>query len=170
MNENIDLRKILKDCPGGTKFYSYVHGEVEFIKVDPILDFPIWVMTFPKLGGAGVPISFTKEGYITQYYNNEKCILVPSFEQPDWSKWECPKPKKAKFDPKTLKPFDKVLVRMKLYKDYIWIANILSYYDNILYYTVSGCCYDYVLPYNDDTKHLVGTSDEAPEYLRYWED
>ena len=27
-----------------------------------------------------------------------------------------------------------------------------------------------VIPYNEDTKHLNGTSDEAPEYYRYWED
>ena len=26
-----------------------------------------------------------------------------------------------------------------------------------------------VIPYNDETKHLVGTTDEAPEYYRYWE-
>ena len=27
----------------------------------------------------------------------------------------------------------------------------------------------YCIPYNDDTKHLVGTEEEAPEYYRYWE-
>ena len=27
-----------------------------------------------------------------------------------------------------------------------------------------------VIPYNEETKHLVGTKDEAPEYYRYWED
>ena len=30
--------------------------------------------------------------------------------------------------------------------------------------------YDFCIPYNDDTKQLVGTADEAPEYYRYWED
>ena len=29
MNENIDLTKILKDCPKGTKLYSPVFGKVE---------------------------------------------------------------------------------------------------------------------------------------------
>ena len=33
MNENIDLTKILKDCPKGTKLYSIIHGEVEFIGI-----------------------------------------------------------------------------------------------------------------------------------------
>ena len=30
MNENIDLTKILKDCPEGTKFYTPIWGEVTF--------------------------------------------------------------------------------------------------------------------------------------------
>ena len=25
------------------------------------------------------------------------------------------------------------------------------------------------IPYNEDTKHLVGTTEEAPEYYRNWE-
>lgn len=33
-----------------------------------------------------------------------------------------------------------------------------------------GAYYKYCVPYNDETKHLVGTKDEAPEYYRYWED
>ena len=24
--------------------------------------------------------------------------------------------------------------------------------------------------HNDDTKHLIGTKEEAPEFYRYWED
>ena len=31
MNENIDLTKILKDCPNGWEFDSGVHGDVKFI-------------------------------------------------------------------------------------------------------------------------------------------
>ena len=30
MNENIDLTKILKDCPYGWEFYSSVYGNVQF--------------------------------------------------------------------------------------------------------------------------------------------
>ena len=25
------------------------------------------------------------------------------------------------------------------------------------------------IPYNDETKHLVGTKENAPKYYRYWE-
>ena len=37
MNENIDLTKILKDCPEGTTLYSTIFGEVEFIECDNYL-------------------------------------------------------------------------------------------------------------------------------------
>ena len=33
MNENIDLTKILKDCPAGTPLYSTKLGDVKLIKV-----------------------------------------------------------------------------------------------------------------------------------------
>lgn len=30
MNENLNLREILKECPKGTTFYSTVYGDVNF--------------------------------------------------------------------------------------------------------------------------------------------
>lgn len=33
MNENIDLTKILKDCPVGWKFWQSVCGDVEFVEI-----------------------------------------------------------------------------------------------------------------------------------------
>ena len=38
MNENIDLTKILKDCPKGTKFYSPICGEVDFKEIGWLFD------------------------------------------------------------------------------------------------------------------------------------
>lgn len=81
---------------------------------------------------------------------------------------------KPKFDPKTLVAFDKVLVRLT--KDCIWNATFFSHYDKEVHWgcypfvTTSCKSYDKCIPYNDETKHLLGTSDEAPEYYRYWED
>ena len=34
MNENIDLTKILKDCPKGFELYSTIHGPVTFVTLD----------------------------------------------------------------------------------------------------------------------------------------
>lgn len=81
---------------------------------------------------------------------------------------------KSKFDPKTLMAFDKVLVRLK--KDCIWHATFFSHYDKEVkwgcypFVTTGSRSYSECIPYNDETKHLLGTSDEAPEYYRYWED
>ena len=76
-----------------------------------------------------------------------------------------------KFDPKTLQPFDKVLVRDTA--DFNWTCDLFSYIldgDVEYKYKGVGCLNKYCIPYNDDTKHLLGTTDEAPEYYRYWED
>ena len=88
-----------------------------------------------------------------------------------------------KFDPNTLKPFDKVLIRDHSTEK--WDIGHFSYieYDlagfdfsdceeegEFLVYTAGEVSYWYAVPYNEDTKHLVGKADEAPEYYRYWED
>ena len=77
-----------------------------------------------------------------------------------------------KFDPKTLCPFEKVLVRDS--DDDSWCCDLFSHIkeENIDYKYVASSffCYRCCIPYNDETKHLVGTDDEAPEYYRYWED
>ena len=88
--------------------------------------------------------------------------------------WELAPDKKHRFDPKTLKTFDKVLVRLT--KDCIWNATFFSHYDKEVNWGCHPCVttscksYDNCIPYNDETKHLLGTSEEAPEYYRYWED
>ena len=169
MNENIDLTKILKDCPKGFKLYTPLCGEVEFIKV---LEVTLNVLT---LHSSGIYLSFTKEGSYFNFSNiNAECLLFPSAEQRDWSKFTAPWYKKEKFDPKTLKPFDRVLIRIDGGHVYCWFADFVSAptiekYD-LLPSVMSNKDANMIIPYNDDTKHLVGTTDEAPEYYRYWED
>ena len=78
---------------------------------------------------------------------------------------------KDKFEPKTLKPFDKVLVKFN--DRFIWKCDLFSHIDEsdspYIFHCISGKWLRCV-PYNDETKHLVGTNDEAPEYYRYWEE
>ena len=74
--------------------------------------------------------------------------------------------KKERFDPKTLKPFDKVLVRDNINNP--WVCDHFSYINHANICITTDRC-KYCIPYNDDTKHLVGTNEEAPEYYRYWE-
>ena len=165
MNENIDLTKILKDCPRGTKLYCPIYGEVEFVCIDEHEKYPIKVMVNRKFIDA-----FSRKGFIRPQYNI-KGNLFPSKEQTDWSKFTAPWHKKEKFDPKTLRPFDKVLVRDN--NSERWrvqlFSNIIEYDVDYLYFCINST-YRYCIPYNDDTKHLVGTTEEAPEYYRYWDD
>lgn len=166
MNKNIDLTKILKNCPEGTKLYSTIYGEVEFYDIVEPSFYPIMLQT-----DLGLRPCVTKYGrYAIDYENKGECTLFPSKEQRDWSKFTAPWYKKERFDPKTLNPFDKVLVRDTV--KHTWKCDLFS---NI----IKGACYPYrcvgnayicCIPYNDETKHLVGTTDEAPEYYKYWED
>ena len=170
MNENIDLTKILKDCPKGTKLYSPIFGDVIFERIDDNGQYPIIVKyKSEKVDDWWDYIRFTKEGLFINKINTE-CTLFPSKDQRDWSKFKAPWYKNERFDPKTLKPFDRVLGRDC--DNRIWKCNLFSHIteqDSFLYKCV-GNAYIYCIPYNDDTKHLVGTKDEAPEYYRYWEE
>lgn len=77
-------------------------------------------------------------------------------------------PKKERFDPKTLKAFDRVIVYGE---NEGWFCTIFSHIGEGEYpYNTASGNYAWCVPYNDDTKHLVGTTDEAPEFYRYWED
>ena len=166
MNENIDLTKILKNCPKGYKFYSLLFGEVEFQQIRIGFAYPIDI----KLK-SNIIERVTSDGKLFDDYDDGECILFPSKEQRDWNKFTAPWYKKEKFDPKTLQPFDKVLV----YDIYDicegWACSIFSHIREIEYpYSTSSGSFKICIPYNDDTKHLVGTTDKAPEYYRYWEE
>ena len=162
MNENLNLVEILKDCPKGTKLYSSVFGEVKFGFIEDNSIYPIVLIL---LNGGHEYL--TSDGKLYETFGGE-CILFPSKDQKDWSKF---KPNKERFDPKTLKPFDRVLV--KEHRNCVWKCNLFSYIINTEeHYPIKcvGGVYKYCIPYNDNTKHLIGTDDEAPEYYRYWED
>lgn len=164
MNENLNLVEILKDCPKGTKLYSPVYEYVELVSVSLVecAKYPIEIKD-----RYGVSDGITKDGRIYEEFNGE-CMLFPSKDQRDWSKFKIKKPK---FDPTTLKPLDKVLVRDSDAGD--WEVQLFSHIikDEEFYpYVFINEFYKYCIPYNDDTKHLAGTDKEAPEFYRYWED
>lgn len=167
MNEYIDLRKILKDCPKGTILYSLIHGYVEFSKILDKGSRVIEVISITSSGKRYVE-HYTFRGQLHSVYNNDECVLFPSQTQRDWSKFKAPWYRKERFDPKTLKPFDKIIARVE---GGIWFCELLSFIEegrNLIKGFVSY--YNYCIPYNDETKHLVGTTEEAPEYYRYWEE
>ena len=157
MNENIDLTKILKDCPEGFTLYSTIFGPVTFVKLD--LEENQRFQIIVQVVQNETEESFTREGKYLTRYRDAECCLFPSKDQRDWSKFTALWCKKEKFDPKTLKAFDKVLARDD--SDTEWYAALFSHIvDGSNYnYVASAIYFKYCIPYNEDTKYLVGTTD-----------
>lgn len=163
MNENLNLCEILKDCPKRTKLYSPLAGIVELKNIDYSAEYPINVFCN---NGVGV-LSFTKDGLFYSDAMDGECMLWPSKEGRTWDNF---KPKKPKFDPQTLQPFDKVLAFNSVDG---WNCDIFSHIEreNQMAIALVGMGFSRtVIPYNEETKHLVGTTKEAPEFYRYWEE
>ena len=161
MIDNIDLTKILKGCPKGTKLYSSSYGEVEFESIDYSVHCPIKV-----IGNVYYLYFFTKEGKLV---DAGECTLFPSRTQRDWAKFErfWDKPKVEKFDVNTLQPFDKVLVRN--YNNRIWEPDFFGYIKGDWVWSLQTA-YNQCIPYNEETKHLCGTNNDCPEYYKWWEE
>ena len=163
MNENIDLTKILYGCPKGTIFYSPLFGHLIFCEIRRNILF---------MNESDVIVAFYPNGTYYSSYKNAECMVFPSKEQRDWDKFErfWDKPKMKRFDPKTFQPFDRVLVRDN--DDDKWDCDFFSHYDedqSYPYICISRL-WSQCVPYNGETKHLVGTTDDCPEYYKWWEE
>ena len=109
MNENIDLTKILKECPKGWKLYSPIFGEIDFSK---ICDDVYAIVTIQDCR----TVSFTKEGFYYADVDGE-CLLFPSKGQRDWSKFTAPWLKKERDTIASLEEQSKEEYRLKSSKD-----------------------------------------------------
>ena len=161
MNENLNLVEILKGCPRGTKLYSSVYGEVEFDSTTDREPFPIIVTKGYH--------NYRFSNYGRLYLALGECVLFPSKDQRDWSKFErfWDKPKVEKFDVNTLQPFDRILVRFS--GNLNWQIGLFGYKYKKLIYS-NGTVYYQCIPYNEETKHLLGTANDCPEYYKWWEE
>ena len=83
METKINIAKILKDKPRGTKLYSIVHGECTFKAItDEIF----------KINFCNSKFGLTQAGECTlikfgNMYDGGECIIFPSKEMRDWSKF-----------------------------------------------------------------------------------
>lgn len=249
MNEKLNLVEILKDCPKGTKLWSPLCGECEF---EEIRYGEIFLIHTRALCDRSI-FKFMDDG---KFYDNDGvCVLFPSREQWDWSKFQRPfkdgdviyvstrrnswvsifnndtenqmftyadynldnnnfygsdkeamslcfhkailekriateeekqklfqaikdnghkwnavtktleKLEVPKFDPATLKPFDRVLVRNVLTDR--WRIGFFEKIDTEEpKYDTDFSSYRHCIPYNDETKHLLGKAEMEPEYYR----
>lgn len=163
MNENLNLCEILKDCPRGTKLWSPVWGNMTLIRINNESIYPI-VLSADGFNN----VSLHSDGRMYGVKESE-CILFPSKEQRDWSKFKVPV---KRFNPKEFKPFDKVLVRDFLSDN--WMADFFEKFEesNDVYYNVTCVTSHWIqcIPYNDETKHLLGTREDCPEYYKWWKE
>ena len=165
--QKLNLCEILKDCPKGEEFWSPLLGNVKLSEVNQLTNAVFVTATNLTTWRINHDATITINGG-----SSKEIMLYPSREQRDWAKVKY-EPRKERFDPKTLKPFDKVLSR---YDGGCWSANLFSHIEErdneycAPFSVCNGSLVKFCIPYNDDTKHLVGTTDEAPEFYRYWED
>ncbi len=81
----MNIAKILKNCPKGTKLYSLLEGEVTLKSIDDIRDYPIEVC-----GRSETSSRFTEDGLYLKNKPNGECLLFPSKYQRDWNKFRLP--------------------------------------------------------------------------------
>ena len=109
----------------------------------------------------GYKTSFFKENLntIRLATEEEKKQLFSALEK-EGKAWDAKKKAIVDLKPKVdeLKPFDKVLVRDS--ESDKWRANLFGYIDNGEYYHCVFANWVYCIPYNEETAHLLGTTDE----------
>lgn len=142
----MNITKILECCPNDTELYSPVYGKVTLEEIINSEQYPIKVIT-----NDGYIRSYTKEGKLFDNRPDGECMLFPSKEQRDWSKFVVPN--KHQF-----KPFDKVLVRNG--DSDIWDCNIFNRIDEDgEYYCIDCECWEQCIPY-EGNEHLLGTKNK----------
>lgn len=82
MENKINIAEILKDCPKGMELYSPIYGKVELLKVDSNSEYSIKTVT-----SIDRPGSFTPYGRLYENYPSAECLLFPSREMRDWTKF-----------------------------------------------------------------------------------
>lgn len=160
----LNLVEILKDCPKGTKFYSPLYGDIFFSRIAE--DYYAKPVRF--FSALSVEEAFCSNGKKEDCYPDAEIMVFPSKDNRDWSTFKVEEPK---FDVSSLQPFDKVLVSYK--GDHKWRINFFSHIDKEEYGYPFACLrgtWSQCIPYNDETKHLLGTSESAPEFYVTWEE
>lgn len=163
--KELNLVEILKDCPKGMKLWSPCWGELTYNGIN-WKEYEAWDSenedVYPILMTWADEISFTPYG---KYVIEGDVMIYPSKDNRDWSTFKAPKPK---WNPDTLQPFDKVLVRDS--DSEYWGGDFYLYTDKETGSEYINSCvasnYKICIPYNEETKHLLGTNQEAPEYYR----
>lgn len=83
MENKINIAELLKDCPSGMELYSPIFGELKFNEVNAINNRILVVQQNDYI------TEFESDGRLINCKNGE-CLLFPSKDQRDWSKFQRP--------------------------------------------------------------------------------
>lgn len=161
MNENINIIKILKDAPKGTKLWSPIFEECEFISIGCIKgeDYEIPIIETYSVKGYDLKCAITKyadfleDGRLESCHGEDgECMLFPSKDNRNWETFKAP------WMHKHFESFQKVLVKSydaENSKD-VWTPSLYGCYVNESkkHCSIAGVWYknDEIIPYegNED--------------------
>lgn len=144
----MNIAKILKKCPRGTKLYSPLYGEIELVSV---YDKKYPIVCSHKVNNVEYYRTFTEEGKCRDY--NAELMLYPSRDQRDWNKFGVTEQEtKHQF-----KPFDRVLVRDR--NDREWGCDFFSHIAEDNRYICIYSWWKQCIPY-EGNEHLLNTTNK----------
>ena len=147
----MNIAKILKKCPSGTKLYSPLYGEIELVSV---YDKKYPIVCSHKVNNVEYYRTFTEEGKCRDY--NAELMLYPSRDQRDWNKFGVTEQEtKHQF-----KPFDRVLVRDR--NDREWGCDFFSHIAEDNRYICIYSWWKQCIPY-EGNEHLLNTTNKPEE-------
>ena len=119
--QELNLCEVLKYCPQGETFWSPLLNDVKMHHVRQEAE------RVSVISKSGAMWDINADGTITiSGETSPEVMLFPGKEQRDWTnvKYE---PKKERFNPKTLKPFDRVIIRNVCN---VWTCTLFSHISN----------------------------------------
>ncbi len=146
----MDIAEILKKCPKYTNLYSPIFGEVKLVGVDKKY---ITCRTSDRFED-----SFQYDGKYMAKYHDAECMLFPSRDQRDWSKFGVTDQTTDQKQETELKPFDKVLVRDR--DDRKWGCDFFCHLgDKEGVFVCISSWWRQCIPY-EGNEHLLGTTNK----------
>lgn len=145
----MNIAEILKNCPKWTDLYSPIFGVVKLVGVNK---YSITCVT-----EYGFEEHFQSDGKYFAKYHDAECMLFPSRDQRDWSKFGVTD-HEAKHQ---FKPFDKVLVRDR--DDRKWGCDFFCHLgDKEGVFVCISSWWRQCIPY-EGNEHLLGTTKKPEE-------
>lgn len=144
----MNIAKILKKCPSGTKLYSPLYGEIELVSV---YDKKYPIVCSHKVNNVEYYRTFTEEGKCRDY--NAELMLYPSRDQRDWNKFGVT----DQVNDHQFKPFDRVLVRDR--NDREWGCDFFSHIAEDNRYICIYSWWKQCIPY-EGNEHLLNTTNK----------